>query len=97
MKSNDEVGVTFVNTVIGRGVLNGVVNLSFSVFNFTPTEDGQVDLDPTIACRMRMDRICATQLRDVMNDLLAALDRAEHEATPTPAVEGIATRAEDIN
>lgn len=99
MHSSDEVGVTFVNTVIGRGILNGVCNLSFGVFNFTPSEDGKtVDLDPVVAVRLRMDKICATQLRDVMNELLATIERAEHEATMGNAesnkqVDGIVTKA----
>ena len=36
MRDSDSVGVTFVNTVIGRGTLNEVINLAFSTFNFTP-------------------------------------------------------------
>ena len=80
MKVNDQVNVTFVNTVVGRGILNGVINLSFGVFHFTPTDDGKVDVDPAIACRLRMDKICATQLRDVMNDLLTVIEKAEADA-----------------
>lgn len=89
MKSADTVGTTFINTVIGRGILNGVINLSFGVFNFTPDDNGRVDLDAVVACRLRMDKICATQLRDTLNDLLAAI--AEAERTPDePKVEGLA-------
>ena len=78
MKSQDNVSVVFVNTVVGRGVLNGVINLSFSVFNFTPSDDGkEVEVDPAIACRLRMDKACATQLRDVMVDLIAQIEQAE--------------------
>ena len=81
MKSSDQVGVTFVNTVVGRGILNGVVNLSFGVLQFTPSDDGKtVDPDPVIASRLRMDKMCARQLRDVLNDLLEMIDKAEHEA-----------------
>ena len=90
MKSEDQVGVTFVNTVIGRGIFNGVVNLSFGVFNFTPNDEGQVDVDPAIACRMRMDRVCATQLRNALNDLLAAIEQADAAipgSVPTPEIE----------
>lgn len=94
MKTTDNVGVVFVNTVIGRGILNGVINLSFGVFNFTPSEDtGKVDVDPVTACRLRMDKVCATQLRDVMNDLLAAIEKAETEATiPATESEGLAPK-----
>ena len=80
MLPSDSVGCTFVNTVVGRGVLNGVVNISFGTFNFTPTDDGQVNVDPTVSCRLRMDKVCATQLRDVMNELLAAIEKAEQDA-----------------
>jgi hypothetical protein len=79
MNSSDNVSTTFVNTVIGRGSLNGVINLSFSTFNFTPNDQGQVDIDPVISCRLRMDKVCATQLRDVMNELLAAIEKAEQD------------------
>ena len=100
MKVSDQVGCVFVNTVIGRGSLNGVCNLSFATFNFTPNDEGQVDIDPVISCRLRMDKMCATQLRDVMNELLASIERAEQSPAPTEAapVEGIATkRAEKMN
>jgi hypothetical protein len=81
MKSLDNVGVVFVNSVVGRGVLNGVINLSFSTFNFTPSPDGsQVEVDPAISCRLRMDKICAIQLRDVMNELLSAIEKVETDA-----------------
>ena len=98
MKSVDEAGVVFVNTVVGRGILNGVINLSFSVFNFTPTDDGKVDVDPAIACRLRMDKICATQLRDVMNDLLAVIEKAETDAAmgvTEASAEGIIPKASE--
>ena len=100
MKAEDKVGCTFVNTVVGRGILNGVINLSFGVFNFTPTQDGQIDVDPVVACRLRMDKVCATQLRDVMNDLLTAIEKAETEAvTGNVEAEGILPkqRPENIN
>lgn len=100
MRNSDNVSVTFVNTVIGRGILNNVINLSFSVFNFTPNDDNSsVDIDPTVACRLRMDRVCATQLRDVLNDLLAAIEKSENEpAAPETITEGLLPkRAESMN
>lgn len=100
MRSEDKVGVDFVNTVIGRGVLNGVINLSFSTFNFTPNDEGQVDLDPAVTVRLRMDRVCALQLRDVMNDLLTSIEKAEHENTTGKElpVEGVlAKNSETLN
>lgn len=102
MKSADTVGIVFVNTVVGRGVLNGVINLSFGAFNFTPKDDGEnVDVDPVVACRLRMDKICATQLRDTMNELLALIDKAEAEAAApeAPKADGLVAkvRAESLN
>lgn len=97
MKNQDNVGVHFVNTIIGRGILNGVCNLSFGVFNFTPSEDGtKVDVDPVVACRLRMDKVCATQLRDIMNELLATIERAEADAAmgiEKPQTDGIVVKA----
>jgi hypothetical protein len=84
MRDSDRVSVTFVNTVIGRGSLNGVINLAFSTFNFTPNDNGQVDADPVISCRLRMDKVCATQLRDVMNELLAMMEEAERNTVMNP-------------
>lgn len=103
MKTQDEIGIVFANTVIGRGILNGVINLSFSAFNFTPTDDGkQVDLDPVVVCRLRMDKICATQLRNVMNELLATIEKAENESAMAgndSKVDGVIAKpaARDIN
>lgn len=96
MKSADNLGVIFVNTVVGRGILNGVINLSFGVFNFTPDENGQIDADPAINCRLRMDKICATQLRDSMSELLAAIEKAEQSSTVGVSSE-TETRPEKIN
>ena len=81
MKSMDNVGVTFVNTVVNRGIFNGVINVSFAVLNFTPGDDNKtIEPDPVIAARLRMDKICARQLRDVLTDLLDMIEKAEHEA-----------------
>jgi len=27
LKNQDDIGITFVNTVLGRGILNGVINI----------------------------------------------------------------------
>jgi hypothetical protein len=78
MNTMDNIGATFVNTVIGRGSLNGVINVSFATFNWTPSDDGsRVDPDPVISCRLRMDKLCAIQLRDVMNELISSIEEAE--------------------
>lgn len=85
MKPADTIGCTFVNTVIGRGIFNHVINLSFGVFNFTPADDGKIDLDPVVACRLRMDKNCAVQLRDALNDLLTLVEEAEAKGATQPA------------
>jgi hypothetical protein len=100
MKSQDNVEIVFCNTVVGRGVLNNVVNLSFSAFNFTPSDDGQrVDVDPVIVCKLRMDKVCAKQLRDVMNDLIKLIEESEQDAAmgaKEPVTEGV-IKAKTIN
>ena len=81
MRTTDNVGTIFVNSVLGRGLLNGVINLSFATFNWTPTDDGsKVEPDPVVSCRLRMDKICATQLRDVMIELISHLEEVETKA-----------------
>lgn len=85
MKSLDNVGVLFVNTVLGRGVLNGIINLSFGTLLFTPTDEGDIDPDPVVAVRLRMDRICAKQLHETLGDLLAKIEEAEGLASAPAA------------
>ena len=74
MKSLDEVGVTFVNRVLGSGIFNGVVNIQFGVFQFTTTESSKVDPDIVVCSRLRMDIECATMLRDTLDNLLSTLN-----------------------
>lgn len=99
MKPADTIGCTFVNTVIGRGIFNHVINLSFGVFNFTPSEaDGKIDLDPVVACRLRMDKACAVQLRNALNDLLTLVEEAEAGAgqpAENEKAEGLAPKASE--
>lgn len=80
MKSTDQVGITFVNAVTGRGIMNGVVNIQFGALTFDITEDDKVSPELVIACRLRMDRVCAKQLRDNLSELLSMIDRTELEA-----------------
>jgi TPP-dependent 2-oxoacid decarboxylase len=87
MKHLDNIGTTLVNTVINRGIFQGIININFAVFNFTPTDDGVIDLDPTIACRLRMDRSCALQLRDTLDDLLKQIEKMEANPTPETKLE----------
>ncbi len=94
MKSIDSVGVTFVNTVTGRGLMNGVVNLTLGVLQFTPTDD-KIDPDLVTAVRLRMDQVCARQLHEALGDLLALIDKSDAEqklglngAAAQPAADG---------
>lgn len=80
MKSTDQVGITFVNTVLGRGILNGIVNVQLGALQFSESDDGKVDPDLVVACRLRMDRICAKHLRDQLDELLAMVEKAEAAA-----------------
>jgi len=83
MKPTDAVGVTFVNTVVAQGSLNGVVNLSLGQLLFTPDEKaGTIEPDLVICARLRMDMVCAKNLRDSLIDLLNRIAQAEAEAVP---------------
>lgn len=87
MKSLDAVGVTFVNTVLARGVLNGVVNLQLGTYLLTPNQEGTaIEEDLVVSCRLRMDQVCARQLHDALGSLLAAIDAyGAHTAVPDAA------------
>ena len=90
MKPNDSVGVTFVNVVLASGTFNNVINVTLGVCLFTPNpENSKVDDDIVVASRLRMDPLCARQLRDALTKLLEAapVDAPEQngavaEATP---------------
>ena len=93
-KPADSIGVTFVNQLLGRGVLNNVINLTFGVFNFTPDPEveGEVDPDSVIAARLRMDIPCARQLHANLGDVLAGIDaKVSVPPTPAPVGEGVAS------
>ena len=83
MKSNDTVGVTFVNAVVGRGILNGVLNIQLGCLNFDADEKGKVSNDLSVACRLRMDVECAKDLRDSLDALLKLVDEAKAKGIPT--------------
>ncbi len=68
--------VVFVNQLAGSGYLNGVVNLTFAVAQFTPTEDGTVNPDLVVASRLRMDLACAQQLFEHLGKILAPMPTA---------------------
>jgi len=86
MKSTDQVGITFVNAVLGRGHLNGVVNLTLGVFPFDPTGDGKISEDLNVACRLRMDMACAKMIRDQLDELLTTSEKPVVEAATTGIV-----------
>ena len=83
MKSNDTVGVTFVNAVVGRGILNGVLNIQLGSLNFDADEKGKVSNDLSVACRLRMDVECAKDLRDSLDALLKLVEEAKAKGMPT--------------
>lgn len=85
MKSNDSVGVTFVSVLLGQGILNGVVNLQFGTYLFTPVED-HIEPDLAVSCRMRMDLECARQLHAALSTLLDAANIGEAPTEPQPKV-----------
>lgn len=79
MRSIDSIGAVFVNMVVGRGILNGVVNIQLGTYQFTPDDSGGVDPDPAVSVRLRMDRACAKQLHDTLGQLLDAVTKIETE------------------
>lgn len=88
MKSSDSVGVTFVNAVVGRGILNGIVNVQFGVLPFEADKDGKVSNELVTACRLRMDVACAEQLRDHLNAVLSLVDEAKAKAVAPVVTNG---------
>lgn len=70
-KSIDDVGITFANIVMARGVALGVANVTLGAFLFTPDDKGtKVDPDPAVVCRLRMDEICARRLHTALAEIL---------------------------
>jgi hypothetical protein len=93
MKATDQVGITFANTVVGRGIFNNVVNVQLAAFAWSSTDDGKVEPDPVITCRLRLDLACATQLRDALDELLALVDKTKAAPPAGVAVNGDASHA----
>lgn len=87
MKSTDNVGITFANLVLGRGILNGVVNVTLGAYEFNPDDKlEKVETSPVIVSRLRLDVACAKALRDNLTELLATVETpvagvAESDAT----------------
>lgn len=67
------VPVTFVNQVLGQGVMNGVVNITFGTCRFTPDGAEAVDIDMIVSSRLRMDAMCAQRLYESLGALLKQL------------------------
>ncbi len=65
--------VTFVNNVAVSGFLNGVCNLSLSQSVFVPAGDGtKVSMENYTAVDLRFDLYCAQQIRDALDQIIAA-------------------------
>lgn len=64
-----KVPVVFVNEVVGSGHLNGNINLTFAVAQFTP-KNGEIDPDLVVMSRLRMDMLCAHQLYAVLGKII---------------------------
>lgn len=93
----DDVGVTFVNAVVNQGMFDGVFNINFATFLFTPTQERindegkrvvEVEPDLTVSCRLRMGEQCLRQLHQTVGNLLALLE----EQRTTPAAKGAAEK-----
>jgi hypothetical protein len=90
MASNNEI--TFCNFVLGRGVLNGVVNVTLGAFLFDPNSSGEeIDPTPVVVSRLRMDVACARRLRDALASILEAVDNPDK--APHAAANGDGTAA----
>jgi hypothetical protein len=91
MRDVDSVGVTFVNVMLGQGTLNGVVNLSLGVLQWTPNEkDNTVDPDLRVAARLRMDLVCAKQLHDSLGKLLDSIEQEKAQGASDTPMNGVA-------
>lgn len=75
MKSTDNVGITFANIVLGRGIFNGVVNVTLGAYEFNPDDKNEkVEPSPVIVSRLRFDVPCAKSLRDALSELLLSVE-----------------------
>jgi hypothetical protein len=95
MKSVDNVGVTFANLLLARGIFNGIVNVTLGCLLFEPSDDGnKVEPAPTITSRLRMDVACARQLRDALTSIIASVDA---ETAPPPDTSEMARERDTLN
>ena len=84
----------FVNVVLGRGMSNNVVNVTLATYFWSPYGE-KVDPDLRITSRLRMDLVCAVQLRDTLNELLDSLAKSAALAAKSNGVDH--TERETIN
>ena len=77
----DHVGIRYASVVLARGVLNGVINVTFGAYNFDPDSENPklVSRDPVVVDRLRMDTQCARQLYEALGELLNS-----KQEPPTP-------------
>ena len=80
------VPVTFVNQVVAAGHLNGVVNLTLATARWSPTPKGEVDIDMVVASRLRMDLVCAVQMRDQLDRIIAQAEATVKQVLATALV-----------
>ena len=62
--------ITFVNSVLVSGHLNGICNFAFGTAAFLPA-DGKVSTSEVVTVNLRMDLYCAQQLHDSLAGILA--------------------------
>lgn len=81
----DEVGVTLVNTVTNQGIFDGIININFATFLFTPSAERQldnggktIDIEPELvmSCRLRMGEQCLRLLHQTTQSLIDLIDRS---------------------
>jgi hypothetical protein len=87
MKTIDSVGITFVNALLGRGIMNGVINLTLGAYTFTP-EGEHVEPDLVVLGRLRMDPACARQLYEGLGALLVSIEKTAEEAAASTGLNG---------
>lgn len=101
----DDVGVVFVNAVLGRGIHCGVANINFGTFLFTPAGEREVDdgrkiteVDPQLVCslRLRLDEMALRMLHDATAALIKTIDedkaKREQGTIAPPSGDGVATK-----
>lgn len=64
-----QVPVTFVNSVVGTGFVNGNCNVTLATARFTPNGDA-VQTDLVIASRLRLDLFAVQSLHDALGKIL---------------------------